>query len=430
MASLGCGINSIMEKVEDIKLIIQKYSMVAGALNTNFPLVAAQLTIQVAGVSDLFKGIQDTVKASSLYKDIQDAYKTVKSGYDAVVEIKEKLDEVAQDYKDVVSNIEGIIQDIQDLTLGIDISFIELELVKLGVNPGEILNRLKNGETLDQVLGELKDGLSDRAKAAIEQLQQPLSISFDTACQKLPNVVVQYVRNTSTGNLEQVVITRPAEPQITTPSQPETQERADRTTSIPAPPIEVLEASFKNIKDGKYNFKYFCDGHDVPRFYHPFEKEFSTVAAALLAKNKNFTSQNIEYNLNCIGFYILKPFKTKYPGLIVTSGWRPTKFINPSQAGGKTGVLSAHAIGCAFDCQFPFLGDSWKGAHPIDWLKSHLQNLSVTVGGKRVGRFAIVKEANASTKPTNVVWHIEGYFVYPGLNTPGKIRYAETRLVE
>lgn len=264
MANLGCGVNAIIDKIKDIQRIITKYSAVAGTLQFNYPLVTAQLatkTVYLTQIWDKISAGLDAAKATSLYKAINEAYKTAKTGYDAVIAVQKNLDAVVKDFKDIVSDIEGIVQDVKDLTLGIDVSFIEFELLKIGVNPGEILNRLKNGETLDSVLGELKDQLSDKAKAAIDQLQSPLSFSFDTACQKLPNVIIIYEKNTSTGETVQIVKELPAPTAPVIPQSPVIQQSTTRTTQVQAPSTTVLLEDLKLYKTTKkhktYNFDYF-----------------------------------------------------------------------------------------------------------------------------------------------------------------------------
>lgn len=61
-------------------------------------------------------------------------------------------------------------QDIQDLTI-VDIQILELDLARLGLNPGDVVSRITNGEDPKVVLGDARSSLSLQSQALIDKLK-------------------------------------------------------------------------------------------------------------------------------------------------------------------------------------------------------------------------------------------------------------------
>jgi len=421
MASLGCGINSILDRIDNIKAILRKYSIVMNATANYFPAVTAMVSVNIP-FAEFFKGIGDSVKATSLYKKIQEAYSIAKTGYEYIVAVQKAVEEIQRDFGDIVSNLSGILQDLQDLTV-LDIQVLELDLAKLGFNPGEIITRLKNGENIDQVLGDAKDKLSASSSALIEKISKPLTVSFDTTCQKLPNVVLLEV-----GNIKTPVIL-PTAPQLPTPKSATKQDRADVTTTAPnkdvGRPTGTLTAGvkvpienyFDNIKDGKYGFTYFANtgfssGYKISRDWNKVSSSLSTK----LGVDSVTLRKYVEINMNVLGHYVATPLKEKYPDITFTSGWRGETGINRAH-NKDTNAVSWHSYGCAFDFIIPNKYYKSDTDNPMYWLLQHIKGLQIGPGNARIGFFQLIKEMDPGDRYDQIVWHVGGRFVPIGTNS-------------
>ena len=437
MASLGCGIDSIIERIEKIKSILRKYSLLsqgvanyAALKNYSFPL---ELPLK-----EWFSGLTGSGTFKTLFDGISSIYGYVKQGIQFVKDVEKEIQQVVKDFGDVVENLNGILQDLRDLTV-LDIQVLELDLAKLGLNPGEILTRIKNGEDPDVVLAQYKEALSEQSKALLEKINKPLTINIDLTCQKLPNVVLIEL-----GNVRKTVIL-PTKPQATRPeAKIEPQVPAPITTysGYTAAQQVVLE-TVKKKKDGTYNFAWLQNGHDMPEYRHSWSQAAWANIMSILksrgltkvdANNKivGITPELIEANADAIGYYIVKPLKDMYgPQVKVTSGWRPYNV--------KDG-FSAHNVGCAIDIQFPlgtehfFTGvtdsknaNSAKKPHPIKFLYDQVfSKIDIQVPAKgpsgqsttmKVGQFRVLREI-VKEKPASDVYpthyHIHANFVLPG----------------
>lgn len=412
MASLGCGIDSIIERIENIKSIIRKYTMVSNAIASWTPVQGVLLSINIP-FADLFKEVGNSAIVTSLYDAVANAYNIAKTGIAYVRAVQAAVAEIQKDFGDIVSNLSGILQDIQDLTV-LDIQVLELDLAKLGLNPGEIITRIKNGEDLDVVLGDAKEQLSESSKLLIDKLSKPLEVSFDTTCQKLPNIAMVTV-----GNLKTYVVL-PERPQTAHPGIMKTQEIAPITTASnndtvrrPADVEKVLK-----VKDSKYNFDYFAkNGMGVSNYN--ITRDWNKVSAVLAQKtglSSTTLLKYIELNYNAIGYYIVKPLAEKYPKIRFTSGWRSTLAVDRRQ-NKDPNALSPHSKGCAFDFKFP--DEYWKSYddNPIAYILSLMKSINVGPSNAKIGKFQVIQESNPGDKYSDMVWHIGAVFAPIGNNS-------------
>lgn len=421
MASLGCGINSILERIDNIKKIIQKYTIVSNAIATYIPATTAMITINIP-FADFFKDIGNAVKATSLYQKIQEAYSIAKTGYEYIVAVQKAVEEIQKDFGDVVSNLSGILQDLQDLTV-LDIQVLELDLAKLGFNPGEVITRLKNGENIDQVLGDAKAKLSASSAALIDKISKPLTISFDTTCQKLPNIVMLEVGNVRTP------IILPTPPQRPNPTPAKAQTVPPVTTAAPnstvtaAPPNSPagtkspIEGTLEVTKGSPYGFKYFADtgfssGYKISRDW----SKSSTALSSKLGVDSITLRKYIEVNLDAIGYYIAAPLKEAYPDITFTSGWRPLTAVARNQ-NKDSNAVSWHSYGCAFDFIIPAKYYKSSTDNPMAWVLNRVRNLRVGPGTARIGYFQLLREEDPGDKIEQIVWHVGARFVPIGTNS-------------
>lgn len=421
MASLGCGINSILERIDNIKKIIQKYTIVSNAIATYIPATTAMITINIP-FADFFKDIGNAVKATSLYQKIQEAYSIAKTGYEYIVAVQKAVEEIQKDFGDVVSNLSGILQDLQDLTV-LDIQVLELDLAKLGFNPGEVITRLKNGENIDQVLGDAKAKLSASSAALIDKISKPLTISFDTTCQKLPNIVMLEVGNVRTP------IILPTPPQRPNPTPAKAQTVPPVTTTAPnstvtaAPPNSPagtkspIEGTLEVTKGSPYGFKYFADtgfssGYKISRDW----SKSSTALSSKLGVDSITLRKYIEVNLDAIGYYIAAPLKEAYPDITFTSGWRPLTAVARNQ-NKDSNAVSWHSYGCAFDFIIPAKYYKSSTDNPMAWVLNRVRNLRVGPGTARIGYFQLLREEDPGDKIEQIVWHVGARFVPIGTNS-------------
>jgi hypothetical protein len=421
MASLGCGINSILDRIDNIRAILRKYSIVANAIATYIPATAAMITVNIP-FAEFFSKIGNSVKATSLYQKIQEAYSIAKTGYEYIVAVQKAVEEIQKDFGDVVSNLSGILQDLQDLTV-LDIQVLELDLAKLGFNPGEVITRLKNGENIDQVLGDAKAKLSASSSALIDKISKPLTISFDTTCQKLPNVVMLEVGNVRTP------IILPTPPQRPNPEPAKVQVVPPVTTVAPnstvtaAPPNSPagtkspIEGTLEVAKGSPYGFKYFADtgfssGYKISR---DWSKTSATLSSKLGIDSVTLLKY-IEINLDTIGYYIAAPLKKAYPDITFTSGWRPLTSVARNQ-NKDANAVSWHSYGCAFDFIIPAKYYKSSTDNPMVWVLNRVRNLQVGPGTARVGHFQLLREEDPGDKIEQIVWHVGAKFVPIGTNS-------------
>ena len=420
--NLGCGINSILDRIDNIKAILRKYSIIANATATYVPAISGMYTVNLPFV-EFFKKIGNGIKATSLYEQIQKAYTIAKTGYEYIVAVQKAIEEIQRDFGSVVSDLSGILQDLQDLTV-LDIQVLELDLAKLGFNPGEVITRLKNGENIDQVLGDAKEKLSVSSAALIDKISKPLTISFDTTCQKLPNVVLIEV-----GNIKTPVIL-PTPPQSPTPEIAKTQEIPKVTTTSPNQPVGPaagpalssgvklpIENYFSNIKDGKYGFKYFADtgfssGYRISRDWN----KVSSSLSQKLGVDSVTLRKYVEINMNVLGYYVATPLKEKYPDIVFTSGWRADIGVNRQHSKDRNAV-SWHAYGAAFDFMIPNKYYKSDVDNPMYWLLQHIKTLRVGPGNARLGYFQLIKERDPGDRYDQMIFHVGGRFVPIGANS-------------
>lgn len=390
------------------------------AVATYVPAVSAMITINIP-FAEFFKNLGNDVKATSLFKSIQEAYSIAKTGYEYIVAVQKAVEEIQRDFGDIVSNLSGILQDLQDLTV-LDIQVLELDLAKLGFNPGEIITRLKNGENIDQVLGDARDKLSASSAALIDKISKPLTISFDTTCQKLPNVVLLQV-----GNIKTPVIL-PTPPQLPSVRSLAKQERPPVTTTSPnkdvsrptgtlTPGVKVpIENYFNNIKDGKYGFKYFADtgfssGYKISRDWNKVSSTLSTK----LGVDSVTLRKYVEINMNVLGHYVATPLKERWPDITFTSGWRAEPGITRAHSK-DSNAISWHSYGCAFDFIIPNKYYKSDTDNPMYWLLQYIKTLQVGPGNARIGFFQLIKEMDPGDRYDQIVWHVGGRFVPIGTN--------------
>jgi len=425
MASLGCGINSILERIDNIRTVLKKYSIVTNGIG-NYPAIASVVLTVSIPFNEFFANIGTELQATSLYQKIQEAYSIAKTGYEYIKAVQEAVTEITNDFGTVVSNLSGILQDLQDLTV-LDIQVLELDLAKLGFNPGEVITRLKNGENIDQVLGDAKERLSASSSALIDKISKPLTISFDTTCQKLPNVVLMNI-----GNIKTPVIL-PVPPQKNSPGLAEKQDRVEITivklndvvgTPLPpsittggATPPPPVVTTFKGVKDAKYNFTYFADtgfssGYKISRDWNKISAELSKK----LGIDSVTLRQYVETNLNLMGVYLIRPLVDKYPDIVFTSGWRATIGV-ARQQNRNPNAVSWHAYGCAIDFKSPrkyYVSDK---DNPMQFLLQHIKTLRVGPGNSKIGYFQLIKEMDPGDKYEDIVWHVGARFVPIGTNS-------------
>ncbi len=432
MASLGCGINSILDRIDNIRAILRKYSIVANAIGTYFPATTAMITVNIP-FAEFFSKIGNAVTATSLYKKIQEAYSIAKTGYEYIVAVQKAVEEIQKDFGDVVSNLSGILQDLQDLTV-LDIQVLELDLAKLGFNPGEVITRLKNGENIDQVLGDAKSKLSTTSSALIDKISKPLTISFDTTCQKLPNIVMLEV-----GNIRTPIIL-PVPPQLPTPGPATKQERPIVTTKKEndsvsgAPPnsttatVIPIEQTLANTKGSKYGFTYFADTGFSSNY--KISRDWNKVSSALSSRlgiDSVTLRKYVEINLDAIGFYIASPLKEAYPDITFTSGWRADTTV-ARRYNKDPKAVSWHSYGCAFDFIIPAKYYKSDTNNPMAWVLNHVKTLKVGPGNARIGYFQLIKEQDPGDKYEQIVWHVGARFVPIGTNAYNgdKVKIART----
>ena len=414
MASIGCSIDAIIEKVENIQKILKKYEIATQGIGSWAATKGFNISIDIA-LSDWFAKMPGNGLLKSLYDDVSKVFNYLKQGSEFIKDAKREYDNIVKDFGDVVNNIEGIMQDLKDMTV-IDIQVLELDLAKLGLNPGEIITRIKNGEDPDEVLGSASDKLSTSSQALLGKLSKPLSINIDTVCQKLPNVQIVEIGSVRTAKV------LPAKPQAVKPGG---EVAAQTLTPISTIQVRPNMAEYaKNIggADKKYNWQYLCNGHDVPKFYHAFSDAAVYSAAGIIKDKGNIalaneiTPEKVKMNLDAIGKHIVAPLKAQYgKDILITSGWRSDPFTSK-------GGISNHSIGCAVDFQFPA-----SAAHlfkqknnPIKFLMNLLSELNVEIttekaGKLKVGNFRLIREFRESdpqafTYPT--VFHLDANFVF------------------
>lgn len=420
MANLVCGFNDIIEKINNIKKILRKYTALAQGLGSLGPVTVATEALNKY-VTEFFSSITSTEGYKSLYGDLNKIYQYVDKGFEIALEgadalktgseklkqFREDINELVADYGEVVSNLAGIMQDIQDLTI-VDIQILELDLARLGLNPGDVVSRITNGEDPKVVLGDARSSLSLQSQALIDKLKNPISVDFDAACKKIPNVAIITVGNVRTP----IVLPNPPK-RINNavqdpPKAPVIETESDKS-SVPArvqnDPVQVDQTpAYKTLKaipiDSKYNFKSLTkpskEGGVAP-FSDNFNK-FASITYPELVKrgvtlNQTAVANAIELNLNIIGSLLIKPLKAKYgKSIMITSGWRAEVKIDPKQNKNKKSI-SPHAKGQAFD--FQMLDASiWKSDddNPMQFLKKIMREQHITVDGKKVGWFQLLVE--------------------------------------
>lgn len=431
MANPVCGINAIFEKVQNIKDILRKYSIATQALGTWGPIQGITTSVNVS-LTEYFADITNSEGYKTLYDSVTKVYNTieeyggyVQQGIDAIKQTEAAIQEVINDFGSVVNNLSGIMQDIQDLTL-FDIQILELDLAKIGLNPGDIVTRIKNGEKINDVIGDYKDQLSESSKALLEKIANPVSIKFDDTCAKLPNYAIITIGNVKTIKSIPNPPTHhaPREADYVEQPAPETKSVADVVAGpSPALPSAVKEAPIVQVlsvaKDPVYNFNYLAKGAVSSSGYN-IDKQFSLVSGTLKQKynlTEGVILTYIEQNLNAIGYYLIKPLLTKYPKIQITSGWRPITKVATVQNPNPNAV-SKHASGEAFDFYIP--DEYWKSDtdNPMQFLLSIIKNTKVGPPEARIGKFKLAVESWLRSDPPRMkVFHVEATYVPFGTNT-------------
>lgn len=430
MANPVCGINAIFEKVQNIKDILRKYSIASQALATWGPIQGITTSVNIS-LTEYFADITNSDTYKTLYDSVTKVYDTieeyggyVQQGIDAIKQTEAAIQEVINDFGSVVDNLSGIMQDVQSLTT-FDIQVLELDLAKIGLNPGDVVTRIKNGEKINDVIGDYKDQLSESSKSLLEKIANPISISFDDTCAKLPNYAIMTIGNVKTIKAipNPPTFHKPREADYVEQPQPETEAPADTVSGAsPALPAAVKESPIVQLltaaKDPVFNFDYLAKGAVSSSGYN-IDKQFSLVAPTLKVKynlDQGTILTYIEQNLNAIGYYLIKPLIDKYPKIQITSGWRPITKVATVQNPNPNAV-SKHASGEAFDFVMP--NEYWKSDtdNPMQFLMSIIKNVKVGTPTARIGKFKLAVESWKRNDPASMkVFHVEATYVPFGTN--------------
>lgn len=424
MANIGCSIDSIIERIETIKSILRKYSIISAGAASWGPIKGFSASIDIP-LAEWFSKMAASGAFKSLYDNISKVYGYIKQGIAAVKQAQQAYQQLLKDFGTVVENLSGILQDLKDMTI-LDIQVLELDLAKLGLNPGEILTRIKNGEDPDLVLEGYAEKLSETSKALLDKLSKPLTVSLDFTCQKLPNIAIIEV-----GNVRKVY-TMPAKP------QPPKAGPGEHKDQVPAPiSTGYISADYETLKaaigqpDDTWNWSKLSSGVEVAEFRHTLnDKSFNIVKTAVKESGKTalaneMTIEMVKLNLDAIGKYIIKDFKKAFPEVTITSGFRDYPYV------GKSKNISQHAVGCAVDFQFPE-----SSAHkfnqkenPKKVLNDILNRINIkitskdkTSGGSKtmsIGKFRLIHEfvkghdSSSGVKPNR--FHLDANFVFSSL---------------
>lgn len=432
MANPVCGVNAILKKVDDIKKIIRKYTIIADGV-TSWPAVQGlNATISVS-LAPYFSQITSTDAFKTLYNSVTKIFDYVgtgleqaQRGIDAINSAQAQINEVINDFGDVVGNLSGILQDIQDLT-SFDIQILELDLARLGFNPGEIITRIKDGEPLNVVLGDAAKSLSESSRSLLEKISNPLTISFDDTCAKIPNVAIievngvktkVFISNPPASNSPAPISTPAERPVIVTEAPADTTGAASNQPAVESNNYKLLES----FKDSKYNWQYLATGkfgeeaNDITKYF----KDVSPVLSKKLNMLPGDIELYIKLNLDVIGAVLIKPLIEKYPGITINSGWRSKLYVDKKQNSSEERVVSQHAYGCAFDFQIPekYVNSYWKtNDTPIDFLKRTMATTKIGNESSRVGHYKIVREMpqradkSYDQRIQKSVFHIQAVYV-------------------